>query len=301
MYLKEYKLKDPLPNATLAEAAAWLTEATGTTFTEREMLFLAFRATLDALKEWHDDESVGTARPRTFLHAALSDETEFVWRKSLHALQNDRSDSEGTPLSTSWTPDDWPKWHKARWTLIPLTYDDGHDLITRGRITRNIGTDEFGDGEIDLQIAPGETVPPVTPSMLRFTYHDQWSLRDYCIKRQDMLAAAVQTDRTPKTLVDVSADASIGSPKAKAAAAMLVKSPKHRRQESTILKWLSEKGYDPKNLPPQELGKAWIPSKAWADLKKQPDLFATRNVLDKAWWRLREFGDIAVKTDPHQN
>lgn len=70
-----------------------------------------------------------------------------------------------------------------------------------------------------------------------------------------------------------------------------------RRQETTIMSWLRENGYDPKNLPKVKNGSPTAKAHARAALKGN-GLFAGSTTFEKAWERLRGFEDIGESKAP---
>lgn len=78
-------------------------------------------------------------------------------------------------------------------------------------------------------------------------------------------------------------------------------SPKHqqrsRLQEEVILCAIREAGHDPKGVPKNLDGKPGVKAEIRERVvKERPDLFSAKSrTFDKAWERLRSFGDIANK------
>ncbi|TCV86656.1 hypothetical protein [Sulfurirhabdus autotrophica] len=69
------------------------------------------------------------------------------------------------------------------------------------------------------------------------------------------------------------------------------KQPKLRAQEKAIFDEIIRLGYIPKSLPKNKAGKPGVKFKVRTSLKEN-DLFTGITVFDRAWERLRKFGDI---------
>ena len=82
-------------------------------------------------------------------------------------------------------------------------------------------------------------------------------------------------------------------PKGKAPETAEKHAPLQRAQEDAILGAISDLGYTPDALPSQLPGKSGVKAEVRKKLKSHPLFKEKSTVFDKAWERLREFGDIA--------
>ena len=70
-----------------------------------------------------------------------------------------------------------------------------------------------------------------------------------------------------------------------------------RDQEEAIVAEIGRLGYNPLEYPDNESGQAGVKSEVWATLERN-GLFISYRVFDKAWGRVRKYGDIAEKKQP---
>jgi hypothetical protein len=251
----------PVPISTLEDAARWLSNATGSVITEREVLGHAFRYMLAKDLEWMTESNHDGDRHAPVLYAVLPKDAEVRLRRWQIGGYRDRlAGRQGY--------------------IVPLDREEAQALLTHGsaEITLPRLTDPpGGDGQDEVHVR--EAI--VTPSMIRIYARDLY-----------ILASTCQTATAGNVDLDSPADLANALP-ARAAPEKYL--PKQRHQEGAILTALSDNGIDPKELPQWSCGAPGVKSETWKAVQQRKDLFASRKVFDSAWGRLRASGEISER------
>lgn len=142
----------PLACSTLADAARWLSETTGATWSERQVLSAALSYSLKATQKELSDaiaESRAAFAPEPVLWAALPADTRFHFRR--------------------WTVEAGTECCPTGWKLIPLRYENCLVLLENGSAV-SLEFPRSCDpwrGADELCIDTQDTHQTVTPDMLR--------------------------------------------------------------------------------------------------------------------------------------
>ena len=106
---------------------------------------------------------------------------------------------------------------------------------------------------------------------------DQWAVKKYGISTLANESAPLPSIQPEQSTSDTQA---------------LDDLPRQRAQEQSILNVIADLGHNPKCLPKNKAGKRGVKFAVRTKLKGS-DLFPTPGIFDKAWDRMRGFGDIA--------